>query len=281
MHFFKKTFLIVVLTLSVFLPRASAAILDVSDLTLVSTFEIDGHYNLAGVEFWNGLPLSPTNRPSDAITPMHADINLFVRNTNPNQLYVVVSDVLTTQGASWYGNAFVNITQTGTQFSLPLLAGGFLGGAPGLSGAFAITGQTLLSPPDVVTPLDTTPNYRVDTLLEEFLIRTIDDRGDYGLVGNNFAFIDSAFRIRNSGVFELTFDPTINLLDILDYGAMQLQARYGNGTQYIQGNQTYAYIQPPSGNQGNGQTPTVPEPSTWALMTLGLAGLGIAKRFKR
>lgn len=281
MNNLKKIFLALFFASASFSTAASAALLDTADLTLVSSFQVDGHYNLAGVEFWNGLPLAPDNMPSSLITPMHADVNFYVRTAQTNQFYIEVLNVVTTQGASWYGNAFVNVTQTGVQFSLPLLAGGALSGVPGLSGAFAIAGETLLTPPNVITPLDTTPGYQFQNVADEFLVRTIDDDSDYGFVGNNFAFIDSAIRIRSGGVFELTFDPTVDLLEILDYGAMTMQTRYGNGTQYIDGVQTYAYIQPGSqqpGTGGNG--PAVPEPSTLVLLVFGLAGLGAVRKFR-
>jgi len=274
----QKSFFAFLFTTLFALPHVSAAVLDVSELTLVSTFEADSLFNLAGVDSWNGAPLSPANQPPSIVLPLESDINLYVRNAETNKLYVVVTNVVSTVGATWFGTAFVNVTQSGAMLSLPLLSGGFLGGTPGISGAFAIAGQTLLSPPNVITPIDRTDGYEVNSVADEFLIKTIDPDADMGFVGNNFIFIDSASRLRNGGVFELSFDPAVNLLDIIDYGAMALQTRYGNGSQYIQGLQTFAYLQPQQGGGAGPGNAAVPEPSTWVLLTLGLSLFVLVKK---
>jgi hypothetical protein len=159
-----------------------------------------------------------------------SDINLYVLPSATNVLYVQVTNVLTTEGAFWFGAAFDDVTQTGVRITFPdssLLT-------PGVSFAtsFANPGEVLAdgtSGTEVVTPLSDTPGFALQVADTALLINTTD--------GSNNGFtslccIFGATRIRGGGVFQLTFAQSVDLTT-LDFSKLIVESEYGRGNQYI------------------------------------------------
>jgi hypothetical protein len=86
---------------------------------LLASFHTDGLYNLAGLNFWNGKPVSATNRPTDYERELSATINFFAKRKDHNILFLQVTDVTATHFGFALGTTFFNITQTGVRFTLP------------------------------------------------------------------------------------------------------------------------------------------------------------------
>jgi hypothetical protein len=208
---------------------------------LVASFRVDGVYNLVGLGTWNGQPVTDTNRPTDFQAQLAATLNFFVPGATPNALYIQVSDVITTNNSTWWGTAFTNVTQTGVRFTLPSNVPDLASSAT-FSSAFANPSEELLVPGAAcsdmtVQPLSDTPGYTLDLTGDgAFLINTASDIAEYGFV--NFYCVwggPVATRIRNGGIFQLTFPEGSNLRDAVAFNAMVASAEYGAGNQFIEG----------------------------------------------
>ena len=199
--------------------------------TLEASFGSVGLYNLVGLGTWNGQPVSPTNMPDDAQRLLAATINFYILPGANNVMYVQVTDVLTTTGAYWFGTAFDDVTQTGVQITFrdPTI----LSLGVSYSGAYANPGEVLAdgtSGQEIDTPLSSTPGFTMDPPLNStLLIHTSTGAANgftslYNIVGTT--------RIRGGGVFQITFDPTIDLTQ-LDFSKLQVESEYGLANQFI------------------------------------------------
>jgi hypothetical protein len=217
--------------------------IDFSRDNLVASFRVDGLYNLVGLGTWNGQPVSPTNMPSDDNRRLASTINFYVLPSDKNILYVQVTDVLTTIGAWWTGTAFTNVTQTGVRFTLPLKnTHRVINSIDSFSIDFANPSETLVigahhgtnsSNTEVTEPLSSTPGYTINVSPNgEFLIQTTNG-AEYGFTSLGGIF--GATRIRGGGVFQITFDHSLNLSHRIDFSSMVTEAQYGVGNQYIVG----------------------------------------------
>jgi hypothetical protein len=213
-----------------FATTARADVIDFSDLHYVSrgTFASSGLVDWDDGWTWNGAPRSDTNEPTDAQLRLKATVNFLIDPSQRNQLFVQLTDVVTTQGASWFNDAFDAVTQTGIRLTLPF----FSDHRPTLDASFANPGQVsaCCSFPEQVTPLSITPGYRLDFDGASLLIHTING-SDLGFtsLGN----IRNATRIRGGGVFALTFDDDVNLLPASLWKDLLIENEYGAGRQYI------------------------------------------------
>src|SRR4051794_24280524 len=154
-----------------------AATIDLSSYPLLASFHSDGQYDLSGANTWNGQPVSPTNMPRFQQRELSERFNFFGDSMALNVMYVQVTDVSTTNGASWFGTAFDNVTLTGIRESNtdPVTVLGF-------SNAFANPGQILASGgprSEVSSPLQTTPGYTLTQGSNQFWISTVNG-ADYG-----------------------------------------------------------------------------------------------------
>ena len=104
------------------LPVAMADTLNLADPAFrhVASYTSSGKYNLVGLGTWNGQPVSPTNQPTADQALLAQQDNFFLGSGNfGNTLFVQVSNVITTQNSYWSGLAFLNVSQTGLQITLP------------------------------------------------------------------------------------------------------------------------------------------------------------------
>jgi hypothetical protein len=199
--------------------------------TLKASYGSVGLYNLVGLGTWNGQPVSPTNMPDDAQRLLAATINFYVLPGASNVMYMQVTDVLTTTGAYWFGTAFDDVTQTGVQIAFPDPS--ILSLEVSYSGAYANPGEVLAdgtSGTEIDTPLTSTPGFTMDAPLNStLLIHTVSGAAN----GFTSLFnITGTTRIRGGGVFQLTFDPTVDLTQ-LDFSKLQVESEYGLENQFI------------------------------------------------
>lgn len=238
---------------------ASAGVIDFSQYQQVGSYTSEGLYDLSGLGSWNGQPVSPTNKPSDHNRQLSATWNLFVNPAAHNELFIQVTDVITTNGAWWVGLAFENVSLTGLRFTLPHTELG----TPSLNSGYANAGELLFTGNHEETiPLLTTPGYMLSALGgDTFSIHTASG-ADYAF--GTWGYVDNAHRIMGGGVFDLTFDPGVDLLLSVYFPGVKLDSIYGVGNQYIA-----AEWQPPDTE--------VPEPGTLCLMLLAGACLALRK----
>jgi hypothetical protein len=222
------------------------------DTTLVGAYSSSGLYNLVGIGTWNGQPLGPGNFPTDTNRELDASINFFVSSSSPSNLFVQLEGVTTTIGAFWFGAAFDNVTQTGIQIIFPASFG-----PATLNANFANPRQVLVdgtSGSEVVSPLTSTPGYTLLNVLDDYIIVTASgaDEGFTSLGG-----IFGARRIRGGGLFELQFNPSVNLFNV-DFSKVNVFSLYGDGgaNQSIEAFATLA-----------------PEPSDGLLLSIGFLAI--------
>ena len=239
---------------------ARAQTFDPSGHPLLATYITDGEYNLVGLGTWNGQPVSPQNMPNHDERHLEATFNFYGDTQHPNELFLQVNDVLTTQGAYWFGGAFDDVTLTGVRITSDQSA---LPSAPFFSSDFANPGEVRAygGSTESIENLTTTPGYQLDaTSNDQYLIRT--SAGAYNgftSLGN----IQGTSRIRGGGVFLLQFSPNFNVQS-LDFSSISVDARYGVDHQYI------------------GVASPVPEASTLLMLSMGMTLLGsLALRARR
>lgn len=237
--------------------RIGATTINFTAYPLLATYHPDGLYNLVGLGTWNGQPVTPDNMPNATQRYLAASINLYSDPNALNVLYFQVTDVLTAEGAFWFGTAFDNVTLTGlrvtrTSGALPPA------GPVAFSGDLANPGQVRAysGSTESVEPLTSTPGYQLDQIASNVLLIHTIAGAENGFT--SLANITGASRIRGGGVFQLSFAPYINVRG-LDFANISVEAEYGRGNQYIT-----AFA--------------LPEPSSVLLVMAGLTGIALASR---
>jgi len=213
--------------------HSSAAQITFETYDLLASFHTDGLYNLAGLNFWNGKPVSATNKPTDYERQLAATINFFAKPKDHNILFLQVTDVTATHFGFAFGTAFFNITQTGVLFTLPSKHDL---GTPILSLGFANAGEIrVYAPPDGSSePLTTTPGFGLSRPGQnQLLIQTVSG-ADYGFINNGWTvFGGPVNRIVGGGVFEMIFPRRVNLFRDVNFRSTTVKSQYGAGSQYI------------------------------------------------
>lgn len=230
------------------------------DVTLVESYHSAGLYNLVGLDTWNGAPLGPGNMPNSSQRELDATISLYIRSAAKNELYVQVTDVVTTLGAYWFGAAFENVTQAGVRLEFPSLPG-----SASLNLDYANSGEILadgLSGSEVTTPLNSTPGYKLNQSAGAIDIVTING-AEYGFT--SLTGIYGAQRIRGGGIFLLVFDPSIDVSTALDFSGEHIFSLYGRG----------------GSNQSIEAFSEVPEPASSLLLGLACLAGAAWRRFDR
>ena len=230
-----KLILLAVAAATIILGTANADVLAFENYSLLGSYRSDGLVDLGSIGTWNGKPISDTNKPNDYERQLAATLNFYSRRSDPNVLFLQVTDVVATHFGFAFGTAFTNITQTGVQFTLPTVRGINLG-TPSFSSAFANPGQIrAFAPPDRSSePLTTTPGFQLlRPAQNKFLVQTISG-AEFGFINTGWSvFGGSVNRIEGGGVFELTFPERINLFRNVNFASATVDSEYGHGNQYI------------------------------------------------
>jgi hypothetical protein len=258
-----------------------------SSLIPVAIVTTLGEYDNAGLGSWNGQPLSASNQPTAQQDQLSATWNFYVDPVATNTLYIIVGNVADTNYGWILGPPFNSVALTGFQFSLKVPTSSYAS----FSNQFAVQTEALLGPTSgSSTPLETTPGWAMTAsgpthhAVYQIATPTVSD------AFTHFSSVWGDTRIFGGGVFQLTFDPSVDLLHV-NFNTLSATATNGEGLYTEVGT-----VLPQSDhddhhhhliddqhlfNDDHDPTAGVPEPSTWALMLLGFAGLGFAFRRSR
>jgi PEP-CTERM motif len=251
---------------------AHANVIDTTALKLVAVVQTQGEYDNAGLDSWNGAPLSPENQPTPEQDQLSATLSFYVDRAHKNDLYVVVSNVFDTDFGFINGTPFEFIALTGISFSLPI-RGPHPTRNVEFSNGNAVEGETLLGPnSNQSTPLTTTPNWALQSVSgpkndPSFSISTPD-------VGDALTHFPSVFgttRIGGGAAFEFSFNPNVNLLRRANFLGLDAETSFGFDMYEGEGTLLYAYTRPSIG-------PAVPEPATWSMIAFGFAAMALMAR---
>lgn len=213
---------------------------------LVATIHTQGQYDNVGLGTWNGQPVSEDNRPTADQNQLTADWNLYVPSGNKNQLFIEVLNVQDTRWGTIFGSVFEKVTLTGFDFSLPVRGNPNLLSAT-FSSEWARPGQVLdgrasSSDPVQQVPLINTPGWALSSL-ESTTSSKVDGSISVNNIGyglSHFTNIYGTTRIVGGGVFQLVFDPGIDLISAVDFRRMSFQAVHGFGAYVGNGSVDFA-----------------------------------------
>ena len=242
---------------------ALASIIDPNSLTLVATvIYTRGQYDNAGLDTWNGSPLSSTNQPSYEQNQLSGTWNFYVDPSASNTFYIQATNVLDTDYSYIYGTPFDLTALTGFQFSLPVITPT----DATFSDQYAVAGEALLGPvAGSSTPLDTTPGWSLTSVSGAQGDRTYQINAsslDYAFT--HFSSVYGETRIFGGGIFQLVFDPSVDLLIDADFQTLQASASNGFGAYLEEG--TLIFPQ------------AVPEPSSGLLILPSLIAFTFLRR---
>ena len=198
---------------------------------------------------WNGV----VGTPPDYYRQISSDINLYTERAHSHTLFVQVTNLLSGNGASFFGAAFDAVTMVGVQVSNPKLSSL----TPSYSGQFANPGEYLEGTLGDCSmsqnvPLTSTPGWNLASAGSGTFVTETVNGSTNGFTGP-FGCIYGTFRIINGGVFALDFGKNLKHLS----GDFDVSVIYGYNFQTIQA----TLISQP-----------VPEPGTILTLTCGLLG---------
>lgn len=214
--------------------RAEVVILNESER--LATWHVDGLWDLEGLGSWNGSPVSSTNMPSDGVRQLSADVSMYAVQGNSSQLFMRVHNVITTQGANWFGSDGFLGDHALTSVQVTLRSGSGVNLLPStISAEYAQEGQALLY------------GTSSSTAHADPLANTVGWTSAIGVAGfgvNCAAFPANAMvsyglywgptsRIRGGGVFLIDFGG-VPLIDI-DWNLSSASVGFGNQSQVFGG----------------------------------------------
>jgi hypothetical protein len=232
---------------------------DVSTLKLMATIQTRGQYDNAGLSYWNGAPLSPSNQPTYSEDQLSATLSFYVDPKQRNDLFITVSNVYDTQFGYISGPPFDYVALTGLDLSVRL-RGHTSSLAAVFSNQWALPGEELLNGGvgGANVPLSSTPGWTLVSATRNG--KTWDYSMDsssvnYGLT--HFSDVWGETRIYGGAAFSLQFGENIDLFRDLDFTDLTANTEFGFG-RYSATDVT-----------------AVPEPSTWLMTLLGTVSLSL------
>lgn len=205
----------------------------------LATFSIEGLYDMVGLGLWNGQPVSETNQPSLQQRRLAADVAFFRDTATPQDLWITVTNIVTTQGSWWTGAPSQAVLLTGLGIEFATATGH--AAAVAYSGEYALAGQAILTGSGS-TPTEATPGYGLWQEADATWIRCVAGT-EYAM--SNFTWVSGLTVTTGSAVFRLTMDREV---DLIDWTAATLTGRYGVDHQFVEG--TLALIGPIPGSPG-------------------------------
>ena len=192
----------------------------------VASYHIEGLYDMVGLGWWNGQPVSETNQPDPWIRRLAADVSCYRDTENDHALWITVTGAVTTQGASWWGAPSRDIQLSGLGFGFSTPTGRAI--ATNYRGDFALAGQQVLTSSGS-TAIDSTPGYGLTIAGETTWIRCSSGT-DYALT--SFGSVTGLTVLTGSAVFQLDMDQSVQSID---WTRTSLQGRFGIDHQFVDG----------------------------------------------
>ena len=204
----------------------SGAIVTPSEQARIATYQIEGLYDMVGLGSWNGQPVSETNQPSIWIRRLAANVSIYSDTNQSDRLWITVTNIITTQGAYWFGSPAydVQLTGLGFQFNTPSTSAAV---GTSYSGDFALAGQSILTQAGG-TPTDITPGYAMNVIGGTTWVRCANGT-NYGMT--NFGGVTGLTVLTGSAVFQLDLDQPVSSID---WSATSLVGRFGVDHQFVQ-----------------------------------------------
>lgn len=245
---------------------AFATIISPTSLTPVATVLTRGEYDNRDLGYWNGEPLSSTNHPTEEQDQLSATWNFYVNPKMPNELFLVVSDVLDTDFGYITGEPFDLVALTGVEFSFKTSPSIGLGA---FSSQYVVGGEGLVGPSSNYTALTNTPGWTESLSVSAEGTQTYDLQAsgvNYGFT--HFSDVYGETRIYGGGVFAFTFKAGTDLFNSINFTKLSLDASNGEGQYSENGQLVFSYT------PANVLPGEVPEPGAWNFLIIGVASVG-------
>jgi len=185
---------------------------------------MEGLLDISALQTWNGEPVSPTNQPSEYHRRLSVVCSIYESEALDGTHYVVISNVVTTQGAWWSGTIFIHTLMTGFSFSVPD-ANGLPIELEAVSFQHANIGQHLLDS-NGETPVDETAGFAWETTAAGEVIRTVNG-ANYSFA--EYGYVNGIVITEGGGVVEIApVDPPA-----ADWVSTVFHAEFGLGNQML------------------------------------------------
>lgn len=198
---------------------ADAGIIDFGGRVPLASFEVEDLVDISQLGSWNGAPVTPDNQPSAYHRRLHASLDFFSDETDASQVFLRVSNVVSTQGAWWGGSAFINTLLT--SIDLALAAGDGEVGITGVNFDYANPGQSLLG--TEVGAVESTLGWQYGT-------GRLSTASSWTYAFAEFGGVTGGTIQEGGGVFLLGLD---HYASSLDWSAASLTLGYGLGNQFL------------------------------------------------
>jgi hypothetical protein len=192
----------------------------------VAAYHLEGLYDMVGLGSWNGQPVSEANQPSIWTRRLAGDVSCYRDSESDRTLWITVTGIVTSQGASWSGSPSRDVQLTGLGFGFASASGSVV--ATNYRGDFALAGQQVLTSAGS-TPIETTPGYGMSIAGETTWIRC-NSGTDYGMT--NFGWVSGLTVLTGSAVFQLELSQSVQSID---WSRTSLLGRFGVDHQFIEG----------------------------------------------
>jgi len=253
------------LSLFVLNAPACAEVLSFSAEELKAQIHTRTQYDMKGLGTWNGAPVTDANHPSDYENQLAATFSFFVKPESDQVLFVQVSHVQDTAYGFILGAPFASVALTGFSFSFGAGHGSLQPTDAAFSNAYANPGEVLLGS-GVHEPLTETPGWSFLPADDEFNLRADSVTSAF----THFPNVFGTTRIYGGGLFAFDFGPHAHLNGEGIFSHLNGYAVHG-ADEYIAPGTLWLPTHGGGGSHEPPSPPAVPEPSTYLLVSIGLA----------